>query len=204
MAKYSANPLRLLDKLYNFVGGERNRSELDLASPIVRVHDLSREAELGTYVGTEDGLVSQSFPFFTINVDNVHGGADTQIQQLGVYANQSPTWALATWQAPDPNLETIWILRAWATSSGSSMTECQILLDYLPKAGAGSGQSPFGLIFFADGSMVAATDSPPEFTPCATETLSGSVKIAALTQLAIFTPTLPISAALPPINTKER
>lgn len=42
---FNAQPLRVLDTLYRFVGGQRGSRVVDLGAPILRVHDVSREAE---------------------------------------------------------------------------------------------------------------------------------------------------------------
>ena len=146
MGRFTRAPLRLLDRLYRFEGGVQTRSEVDLTSPITRVHDVAREAELGTLVDPSNGEISASYPYFTINVDNVHAGADTQRQVIGVYSNQVTTWALATWDPPDPVLETVWLLNAFVTGT-NAITEAYVLNDTLPKAGAGSGVAAQQLLF---------------------------------------------------------
>ena len=155
MGHFTKAPLRLLDRLYRFVGGLRGRSEMDLQSPIVRVHDVSREAELGTIVDASDGSISANFPYFTIAHDNIHAGADTQRTVLGVYSNQTTTWALSTWDVPDPTLETVWILAVFATGT-NALTEAYVLNDMLPLAGAGSTAAPQTLLWHSSDLVDAA------------------------------------------------
>jgi len=165
VARFTLAPLRLLDGLYRFVGGLKGESTMDLTSPIVRVHDLSREAELGTYNGKESAAISSANPFFTINVDNVHGGAGAVRLRIGVYANQDTGWALATWDPPEPLRETVWILHVGMNVDTAAMlTDAMVTNEFLPKAGNGGGADPQELVGFVD--TLAATTLTNGWFPC--------------------------------------
>lgn len=153
-----AAPLRLLQRLYRFKGQLVAPLDVELGLPVQFVHDISRQAELGTYTGRESGVDAIESPFFTINVDNVHAAGGELRQQIGIYSNQTTAWALGTWVPPDPDQETVWVLGAWGSIDvgGSPLTEAYIAHDFLPKAGAGSGVAPWGLIWTARGLTAAA------------------------------------------------
>jgi len=174
MTRYRNKPLAVLDRIYNFIGGLRATSDMDLVSPIVRVHDLSREAELGT-LEIIRRLTSGRSPYFAINISNTHGaGTTTEQTQIGVYANQSPSWALATWTPPDPLEETVWILPGGigATTDGVISNAAQVSNSLQPKASAGEGETPRVTIFAANRSgavnsagnfsMEGASGIPPQ------------------------------------------
>jgi len=146
VARYTRNPLRLLDRLYDFVGGLRTENRMDVSSPIIRVHDLSREAELGTYTGINRGSESQNFPMFTIVEDHVDVGAGEINSVLGVYSNQNTDWAQSTFIPPNPEDETVWMLAAYVNSLNGLLTEAMLGSEQTPKAGSGAGRAPNALI----------------------------------------------------------
>jgi len=163
VAKFVNNVLRLTDRVFNFVGGERHVGTYDLKTPIVRVHDVGREAQLGEFEGIFGGLTSNLSTYFTINVDIAMGAGATTRSSIGIYRNQSTTWALATWDVPDGDKETVWVLRASMNMSGTSFDEAIVMLRTDPKAGAGVGNAPETLIFFSDvrGSLTWASGFIP-------------------------------------------
>lgn len=57
MAKFNASPLGALDRIYKFVGGFRGLSEVDIETPITRVHDLSRLSDIGSGPTQENGFL---------------------------------------------------------------------------------------------------------------------------------------------------
>ncbi len=131
-------PLRLLDRIYGFVGGLRGVRSVDLSSPIVLVHDVSREAELGTYSGI--GIALPGSAYFAIVHDHVHAGADTVADSSPVYENQSAAaFFLAGFPPIDPDKETVWIVGAGGMSLNGLTTVAYIQVALLPKASAGSG-----------------------------------------------------------------
>lgn len=48
MAKFTARPLGILENIYRFIGGQTGPNEVQLDGGIQMVHDVSREAEVGT------------------------------------------------------------------------------------------------------------------------------------------------------------
>jgi len=151
-------PLRVLRRIYGPAGQLQAPLDIEYGLPIQPVHDVSREAELGTFDGSFGGLVSGRSPFFCVNVDNVHVGAGTVQLLLGIYSNQAPTWALASWSPPDPRLETIWILRVATSSLNGLLSGADVTNEMSPKAGAGSGLAPRMIIYRATANGQIATD----------------------------------------------
>ena len=121
---------------------------MDLASDITRVHDVSREAELGTLLKQGLGSIQPEDAYFTISHDIVTAGAATVTEGVGVYANQAPGWSLNRWGPPDPLKETVWFLGASAViEAAGDIASAEVLIERSPKAGAGSGVTPNRLVF---------------------------------------------------------
>lgn len=55
MASFNRSPLRVVDRIYGFIGGLRGLVDFALGSSIQPVHDVSRESELGSGLGSELG-----------------------------------------------------------------------------------------------------------------------------------------------------
>jgi hypothetical protein len=156
VTEFRKKPLGLLDTIYGFVGGLRGVSRLALAQPITVVHDVSREAELGGFdgfFGRGQGAVDGTF--FTIAIDNVHGAASTIQTGVGVYSNQSTTWALPGFVPPDPDRETVWLLRSGVTAVLANLLGAYITAEMQPKAGSGSGNTPDHVVFFSSSMLMA-------------------------------------------------
>ena len=66
--RFTANPLKALDAIYQFVEGLTGLREFQLEGSIIPVHDLSREAEIGS------GL-SQAIGYFIEGTLDVHAAA---------------------------------------------------------------------------------------------------------------------------------
>lgn len=159
MAKYVGRPLKALDRLYKFIEGLVTNSTVDLASPIQLVHDVSRNADFQNIEGKFGGLSSRGSPYFTINIDNVHAGASIVVASIGIYSNQSPTWALSDWDAPDGKVETVWILGAYVNATAFNIDEAMIANLFEPKAGAGAGRAPQGMVWGSIEQMPSAWGS---------------------------------------------
>jgi len=156
-------PLKVLRALYGPPGQLQAPLDIEYGLPIQVVHDVSREAELGTFDGSFGGLVSGRSPYFTIDVDQVHAAIGTIQTLIGVYANQAPTWALATWTPPDPRQETVWILNVVCMSLNRLVNNAVMMSRADPKAGAGAGNAPFMPLFTGTTAMtveVADAQSP--------------------------------------------
>jgi len=57
LTDFKNNPLGLLNRIYRFDGGLQGLSRMDLAGQIQPVHDLSREAELGSRGVNKGGFI---------------------------------------------------------------------------------------------------------------------------------------------------
>lgn len=79
MAKFSASPLKALDRIYRFVGGLRGLSEFELDGPIQPVHDIAREAELDSPIGLQG--------YFSITESQSHAGAGVLNDTYDPYAS---------------------------------------------------------------------------------------------------------------------
>lgn len=76
MAKFTRSILRILNRLYRFgSGGPQGTDTLDLTSPIQLVHDVSREAELGSGKDLEGG-------YFFIPYSVTHAGAGSVNEEI--------------------------------------------------------------------------------------------------------------------------
>jgi len=74
VSRFTARPLGALENIYRFVGGQTGPNVFTLAAPLQPVHDVSREAEMGTaqtgalgyfYLGTVDAHVGVGNIFTT-------------------------------------------------------------------------------------------------------------------------------------------
>jgi len=146
VGRFTKNPLGVLDRIYDFVGGLQGEDSVDTVSPIIRVHDVSREAELGTYLGINRGTRSLTYAMFSIMDDQVHVGSGAINQTLGVYSNQNTDWAQSTFTPPDPANETVWMLGAYVNSISGLLTEGIFVAEMTPKAGSGSGRAPNAML----------------------------------------------------------
>ena len=144
----------LLDRLYNFVGGERPSSFLNTSADIQRVHDVSRDVQLSALSNQQQqALTPTTEPYFNIVRSHAHTDIDVIRSALGVYKNQSATWALSSWVPPDPLKETVWILGCSAHSNiMNGLVQVEVYGQaFGVKAGAGSGSTPTVLIMRANG-----------------------------------------------------
>lgn len=69
MARFSASPLKALDRIYRFVGGLVGLKDFELEGGIQPVHDLSRQSEIDSPVGLQG--------FFSILETDIHAGSGT-------------------------------------------------------------------------------------------------------------------------------
>lgn len=123
MAGFFSQALQLIGDLYRPNGGARFPDQIDLASPISVVHDVSREIELGTVV--TDPLTAG---FFQVGQDNVHVGATTMVATVPVYTNLASTWGI-------PGERWVWLMYAWASGLTADMTSAQLSMS-IPDIGA--------------------------------------------------------------------
>jgi len=157
VARILSDALQVLRRIYRVPGQLKAPQDLEVELPVQFVHDVSRESELGVggLVGKNNGLVAGELPFFTIALDQVHAAAGVLENGIGVYSNQSTTWALATWNVPNPATENVWILYAFAqTTVVASVDELMMYTSVIPKAGAGSGADPTYLFWTGHGTTL--------------------------------------------------
>lgn len=103
MSNFKSRGLSVLNGIYRFLPFARTAPEdYDLTSPIVSVHDVSREAELGAYAFDE-----KVGGFFQVGQDNAHPAAST--------VNSNPTVYTVTDQAfGSGSLNRVWCWLMWA------------------------------------------------------------------------------------------
>lgn len=140
MPRILTDVLKVLRRLYGPGGQLQAPLDIEYGLPVQMVHDISRQAEFGTFDG-EFGLGNAGIsPYFTIVVDNVHADSEAIAQEIGVYSNQSPGWASSSWVPPDPKKETVWVLGVSSfVDVSTSISLAYVTMDMQPKAGAGSG-----------------------------------------------------------------
>jgi len=164
VTKFRARSLGVLDKVYDFDGGTRGLSEFDLEGAIQPVHDLSREAELGSGHGRNHG-------FYIMRIVNTHVGVGSITDQLNIF---TPTNRFGTYTPVDPSSEWIWGFNAWmeadeATDFASATLHLNAgtggsrdsLLGAFEPAGAGAGTDPPGIRLIAFWNAIVGA-SPPD------------------------------------------
>lgn len=111
MAKIRQPVLKLLERLYGFVGAQDGApSEVELGLGITPVHDMSRMAELGAAKVTRG-----SAGFWIATCTNTHTSV-ADIETVMNFVNPGASnegWSL------DESKEWIWIMDAWATATGT-------------------------------------------------------------------------------------
>lgn len=117
MAKFRRKPLGVLDRIYGFVSGQTQTGAMTLESPITTVHDVSREAELGTGVGQFGGY------FFGGVVQSIAGAATADSSEDPYAAIIDPEFSLDNPQDYD-----VWLIDLIAeTASGGSANLTSII-----------------------------------------------------------------------------
>jgi len=106
MARFNARPLRVLDAIYNFVGGLGNLSQFGLEGQIQPVHDCSREAELASGLGRFGG-------FYTIVAKHAHTATGGITTTFNVY-NPSGTHTFQNGLSADELANMwVWVGKVW-------------------------------------------------------------------------------------------
>jgi len=104
VARFTKKPLRILDNLYQFIGGLAGLEEFELSGAIQPVHDVSREAELSGF-GQRQG-------YWTMTATQTHAGAGELLDVLNPYAQATDIGN--GWINPLPTNWRIWIIDIWA------------------------------------------------------------------------------------------
>jgi len=123
VSRFTKKPLRILDNLYEFVGGLAGLSEFELSGAIQPVHDLSREAELAGF-GQREG-------YWTVATSQVHAGAGELTDALTPYAQGTDLGN--GWINPLPANWRIWVIDLWAyivSAGAANLTAVQVVLSY--------------------------------------------------------------------------
>jgi len=108
VAKFVGRPLKVLDLIYDFVGGWGGLGEFAEESAIQPVHDVARQAELGAALG---GL--GQFGFTMIRASHVHVGAGT------IRTTADPYNAFSNLSVPRDQ-GSIWIMDVFGTSNAAA------------------------------------------------------------------------------------
>jgi len=109
VARFNKRPLRLLDQIYDFIGGQRDLSDFALESAIQPVHDLGRQAERAGF-GLRDG-------YWMAQATQAHVAAGVVEDAVDIYA---PIQANNGWPNPIQDVDD---LRVWAISASAIVTD---------------------------------------------------------------------------------
>jgi len=176
--KIEVRSLGILARLYRFAGGmPSGSSNIDMGAPIVRVHDVSRQAELGSR-----GLDAQGY--LTLTHSLVHSGAGTEYASTDVYAalNADLTKDFAS---TGDSQDRLWLMNVYAnilSGQAGSFDRCrtgllyttpvetvQLMAGYLAKVDplANGGPIPLAVGDGANdvGRQPLATDNPVLIPP---------------------------------------
>lgn len=143
MTSFLAKPLSSLSAIYRFVGGLRGTSAIDLVSPILLVHDVSRESEQGASL-----MFNQTHSVTT-------GGAGvavfTTVEVLPLFTNAVPGRSLtALGRTPDNTDVYLMHVYALVTAAGGANLNRSIIGLRPPNNGryvSTAGQSPRPIFF---------------------------------------------------------
>lgn len=117
MAKFNSRSLQVMDRILRFVGGSRPGREMDLASPIVRVFDVSREAEIGSGYGAGSG-------YAIVSRENTHAGAGDEYGPIDVFSVLTTMGVIPAEKAGDT---WVWLLALTGeTSSVSNLSNMRL------------------------------------------------------------------------------
>lgn len=106
MSVISKKVLQALDFIYKFVEGQSGPLTVDLDSPVVLVHDVSRNAALGSGINNQLG-------YYIHQTVNVHGSGGqlfdtydpwTEIDALSIPRNLVSVWLVDMWAQTDTAL----------------------------------------------------------------------------------------------------
>lgn len=173
MAEFQRSPLRILDRIYNFVGGNTGTRAFNLEGAIQPVHDLSREAEVGSGY-------SQALGYFYTGVNEVHAGAATAYQDLDPFEQ-------ATFQGRERSETGIWICGAHMTASTAIATVGIVTVKLPTITGAFSGQI-FPLFMFLPNSINTGSGGNVEYQITSAGRISYSGAVLQPHTLPLFIP----------------
>jgi len=123
--RFTSRPLGVLDNIYRFIGGQTGPNEFEDHVAIQPVHDVSREAEVGT-------AQSSALGFLLMGTVDVHVGIGTIFTSIDVYDE-----ARVTFRELDPEDVDCWIIDGLCTNTDSSdFDQAAIGLQYTALNGA--------------------------------------------------------------------
>ncbi len=102
MSEFTARPLRALDRIYRFVGGMVGPKRFASESEIQPVHDLSREAEIGSGIGGALG-------FYTRGPTDAHVGT-------GIIFGSFDPYEMADTHFDQRSRLGVWMMGAWCST----------------------------------------------------------------------------------------
>jgi hypothetical protein len=141
MSRFLNQPLKVLDRIYNFVGGETQRSSFDIGAQIQPVHDVSRQAERG------EGREYITFTTFA------HAGAGN-LWSEGTFRD-----TLSTLGAGDLDESDIWLLWTAASSNTSGALSSAVIGVGFSAAVGRLGESNVAVARYdAEGPRLSATN----------------------------------------------
>lgn len=106
MARFLRRCIDVLEDIYRFDDARRTVSQFELSGPIQPVHDVSREAELGSSPGVKG--------FFHCGVTLTHAGAGTENEAFSLYDPTPGGGAASKWEV-DWTRDWVWIMDAWTS-----------------------------------------------------------------------------------------
>lgn len=112
MGKFLQRSLGVLDRVYDFVGGTRGLSEFELGGSIQPVHDMSREAELGSRGVAQGGYLSLGQTF-------VHSGVGTLFVATDVYAAFDSIARFSDFRSTAKDQHRLWLLDIFGAVDGT-------------------------------------------------------------------------------------
>lgn len=136
MSDFLARILGVVPRIYNFPSGDQGIQDMELGLPIQRVHDVSREAELGAGYGRNNGYVM-------LHQINPHVGASTERSWINPLSA-----CVAAGIIPQDQLSTswCWILGAAVNTTAGNLSEATV---GLIKDQAAPGIGSWGAVEYA-------------------------------------------------------
>jgi len=126
MSGFRNRCLGVLDNVYGFLSARKSADSVQLQQPIQLVHDVSREAEVGSAFGLHRGLA-------IVELTVTHGGATTELARLDIHNE-----ILNSSSGPDPiDLQIqafrdfdVWLIDYTAANSAAVVTTAYVALNY--------------------------------------------------------------------------
>ena len=109
MADFLNRPLSVVSRLFQFRGAATIRSSFDVGTPIQPVHDVSREAELGTRGQAQNG-------YLELGQTITHVGVGTLFFTSDVYALFDSIFEFSDFASQSNRKDRLWLLGLFATT----------------------------------------------------------------------------------------